>query len=64
MKLAPVNGVNVCELVFVPDMDDVISSCFKVQTGGNNNYYVVIEFELCMLNECREKASVWCTLQY
>jgi len=27
MKLAPVNGVNVCELVFVPEMD-VLSTCF------------------------------------
>jgi len=28
MKLIPVNGVNVCELVFVPEMD-VFSACFN-----------------------------------
>jgi len=31
MKLASVNGVNVCELVFVPDMD-VFSTCSNFWT--------------------------------
>jgi len=31
MKLVPVNGVNVCKLVFVPDMD-VFSTCFNFCT--------------------------------
>jgi len=30
MKLTPVNGVNVCEIVFVPEMD-VLSTCFNFQ---------------------------------
>jgi len=37
MKLSLVNGINVCELVFVLEMD-VISTCFNVltiyQVGG------------------------------
>jgi len=31
LKLAPVNGVNVCELVFVSEMD-VLNTCFQFQT--------------------------------
>jgi len=31
MKLAPVNGINVWELVFVSEMD-VFSACFNFQT--------------------------------
>jgi len=31
MKLAPVNGINVCELLFVLDMD-VFSICFNFLT--------------------------------
>jgi len=30
-KLAPVNSLNVCELVFVPQVD-VLNTCFNVQT--------------------------------
>jgi len=37
MKLIPVNGVNVCKLVFVPEMD-VFNACFNFwtiyQVGG------------------------------
>jgi len=31
MKLAPVNGVNVCEVVFVPEMD-IFITFFNFQT--------------------------------
>jgi len=31
MKLAPMNGINACELVFVPEMD-VSSICFNFLT--------------------------------
>jgi len=31
MKLAPVNGVNVCELVFVPEMN-IFITCFNFRT--------------------------------
>jgi len=31
MKLPSVNGINVCELVFVPEMD-VLSTCSNFQT--------------------------------
>jgi len=31
MKLIPVNGVNVCELVFAPGMD-VFNTCFNFWT--------------------------------
>jgi len=31
MKFAPVNSVNICELVFVPEMD-VFTTCFNFPT--------------------------------
>jgi len=31
IKLIPVNGVNVCELVFVPEME-VVNDCFNFST--------------------------------
>jgi len=40
MKLLPANGVNVCELVFVPEMD-VFSICFNFLTIFSDRWTAV-----------------------
>jgi len=44
MKLAPVNGVNVCELVFISEMD-VFSTCFDLRTISGRCTAVEISYK-------------------
>ena len=40
MKLTPVNGINVCELVFVAETD-IFSTCFNFRTIYQVSTYVI-----------------------